>query len=64
MPVAKWGTPGDLTVRIANVDTTSGLPTIPEDVIASTTIPASSLPDTGGSVYSTVDVVFGTHHRW
>jgi hypothetical protein len=57
--VAKWGTPGDLTVQIANVDTTSGLPTVPEDVIASTTIPASSLPDTGNTgVYPTVDVVF------
>jgi hypothetical protein len=59
--VAKSGTPGDLTVQIANVDTTSGLPTVPEDVIASTTIPASSLPDTGiTGVFPTVDVVFDT----
>jgi hypothetical protein len=57
--VAKWGNPGDLMVQIANVDTASGYPAVPEDVLASTTIPASSLPNTGNvGVFPTVDIVF------
>jgi hypothetical protein len=40
--------PVDLTVQIANVDATSGLPTVPEDVLASATIPSSSVTSNPG----------------
>src|SRR3712207_357962 len=36
---------GDLAVQIANVDDATGLPTIPDDVLATATLPASEISD-------------------
>lgn len=44
--IARQNSPGDLTVQIANVDAASGLPTIPEDVLATAKLPASEVPQT------------------
>ena len=43
--LARGGSPtGPLKVQIANIDAASGLPTIPEDVLATTTLSASEVP--------------------
>lgn len=39
----------DLTVQIANVDATTGLPTIPEDILATAKLPASEVPQIFGT---------------
>jgi hypothetical protein len=44
--LAVEGSPGALTVQIANIDAASGLPTVPEDVLATTTLPQSEVPQT------------------
>jgi hypothetical protein len=54
--------PEDLTVEIARADTGSDLPALREEVVASTTIPASNFPPASLSVSSLqpVDIVFDT----
>jgi hypothetical protein len=60
--ISKQNSPEDLTVEIAKVDAGTGLPAVPEEVVASTIIPASTFPPGDGTVSSLqpVDFIFDT----
>jgi hypothetical protein len=54
VPLARYSSDPieDLTVQIANVDAATGLPTIPEDILATAKLPASEVPQTFSPVVS------------